>query len=678
MVEPFIPDSEIERMFAQALAWEPDRVWRRSVQSLNRHEWAQAASQLLCLAFRYAFEKAHTAENETIDCILGTLEKLNQSERHGLYRACSVAAAKLSELQDDEPDPSLVHLMLVIIQGASQEKLVVVDMIRRLKLILKLEIKNTDVSLLSEKYRLLFEALPKLSQTDETASGHAFVELPPRNVRARDLERTFQLGSSPAKEFSTRFSKLHDELTEVTDKYGYKSAQVAKALADIVECSVAEIGGINVKPYLNELAQICSDENVSLNTYQIRRIYTIAGMIHDREALASMLEQIEEALFGRREKCIGYDIETAIALNRLIGLWTQTDNLKLGETFCRLLCERASKHLAPNDLALRHMQSAHAHVETILKNPSSKSNTRLRSVKYDEPTDFISMFCLLAMDLFNAQAAPNAALSLNEMLTYYNDCIGANGLPVSEMLWLLMETDARILHGFADKLIALSEKKITDVYLARRLDTHIRRLAVLRERDSRILSIDRDCITEFERTLSGTTRRLAHGAAELANSKVEANAEDVAITREVAQELIIRVADAWLIARAPERAIALLKHGLETTDPHSQSKAQMHMLLARAYVAAGDSFEATTNILVAYQIVQEARPNSQIMTGSTIYRDKIDGDKMDTVGATHGRSQCITGLRSCLISASCIIRFVLFMVAPQLNHPRLVRKKFQV
>jgi len=78
---------------------------------------------------------------------------------------------------------------------------------------------------------------------------------------------------------------LHAKLTESSAQYGLRSPQVGSALVALVDYHVAELKNFAIKPFLEELRTICTDESVELDTYQLRAIYSITGQIHNQETL---------------------------------------------------------------------------------------------------------------------------------------------------------------------------------------------------------------------------------------------------------------------------------------------------------------------------------------------------------------------------------------------------------
>jgi hypothetical protein len=482
MLESFIPETDLERAFVQAINWDVDRARRRYFLNLNRGQWAVGAAQVLCFVRRFAQDENFHDQKAASDEVVKHLNKLNLPQKCSLFKICSEIASSLFEDDDLLVEATGVHLiiwlMVQIALDMPPNSILIVDMLRQLRTFSHRQITLDGLPDLAAIYESLANSWQDRPDEANTLADSQFIKA----ASWPSTQRSPRADITPVpKTTEEKLQRLHHRLTEASDAHGMRSAPVSAALSNLVEFCVSVGEDSSIDSFLAELNAICADDSVDLGTFDLRRIHSVAAQIHDREKFLFLVEKLERSIFLRRENKLGYDVNTGASLYRLVGLWQATGNLARGEQFCQQVIERASILLKSDDFALRQLKSIHTLIVELLsgKGTSDKWPISLLAKECALPEEFISILSALALDHLSFGGAERASLVLQEMLFFYSDCYSDSARRVGEMLWLLMETDIRNDSSFVLKLIELSELKAFDQHLMRRCDLHINRLANL-------------------------------------------------------------------------------------------------------------------------------------------------------------------------------------------------------
>ncbi len=544
----------MERAFVQAIRMDRPRAHKRSEQCLAHGRTESAIGTLLALVQDYAVAKESETQAETIDSIIKISPHLNLKQRRSACRICTLIVLALFSEGFQEKAPAVVQvtrLMLELTDKIDQSSLDLLDILRCLETTARLKIKPDGLEALRRLYQAIAAGVP-VSTSERTAEQEAPLTGTGSRTKAMSEPETNAIEAQPtlsrtnlpavrvphakivAARGQEKLQLLYQQLAVASDDFGSHSTEVTVALTELLEYYAAINEPIPEPKLLEELTKLCTDAEIALSTYQLRNVYALSTQFQKQEQTFLSLEELQRSLFMRREKAVGWDYSTAVALSGLIDLWQQTGKLVTGKNFCREILDRASKTSGLDDLTMRLLNSAQNKIDYLLKRqggvdevaersgdtvednqaaasrglspqgsgqPQAKeqsnavtSSARGSSLivretsqsniyKYNDAREFVSSAALAAIDSLYRRDLEKTSNYLNELLIFYTDCVGDSAREVGETLWLLIETDLRSVDGFAEKLLEISSRKATDDHLVSRFEGHLLRLSDLTATD---------------------------------------------------------------------------------------------------------------------------------------------------------------------------------------------------
>jgi hypothetical protein len=505
----FLPETEMERSFVQAVTLDINRARKRAAQSLAHGYTATGVGQLLSLVQGYAVSRQFLQLQATTDSILEIARGFDTKCRWSLCRICTLIVLVLFDEGCNGSDACVVivvQLMLKIIRAEERKNSEVIDMFLCLQTVCERKVMSDELEALERscqsaandsvtKLDWIYQAIANDSVQTPVASsvGQDKLQLPAMRVPHSKIV---------AAKGELKRQLLHLQLSEVGETYGMRSAEVTVALVEILEYYAETDEVPSLTSLLDELAGLCKDDAIELTTYQLRSVFSLSAQLHDRDRLLHILEELERALFHRREVAVGYDHITCAALNRLVELWQATGKLVDGKIFCQELVDRAAARLDPDDLTLRRMRSALTKVQRLIEQSSDYQiivrTAPATALGNNEPHEFASQLAFMALDSYHSGNMSVAENILNELLIFYLDCVGEAERLVGEMAWLLMETDLRRFSVVVGNLIEASLRKASNRLLAKRLAANFTHLLALMNGDRASLEILQRTMSTFK------------------------------------------------------------------------------------------------------------------------------------------------------------------------------------
>lgn len=457
-----------------------------------------------------------------------------------------------------------------------------------------------------------------------------------------------------------RFYQLNAQLSEATTKYGIKSDQATHALISLA-CFVGKTKIFGANIYVYELIGILDNVEIFVSPYDLRRIYYLSrDLLHDPKDI-ELSQKLQEQIFSRRIAEFGRDMGMAVPFTRLVGMWNATNRLKEGAEFCDALVDWARKSLPKDDLICRQIESAAKFVNNLrseLSRPEqfgTSDRTDIATVEsalegvfpgcgelklaaaeravqvgasddWKETDEFIAMLSLVALDSLNSKRFEQTDFVLQELLSFFAECEGEDSRRVGEMLWALMETPLRERKAFREELIKLSMRAAVDKNRRARFYYHVRRLVMLQVEkvkvDATLSFIAKDCSSISPSTAKLLHEQLLHFAvkdrkqyvklnstmmdldsAEKEFSKVLSKDKPLSKGRlQFANELGEQLWERFIHDQLPDRAIEIIRELLAQANQSRESVTLLLTRLAYAQVVAGNIFEATAVLYLAFNI----------------------------------------------------------------------------
>ena len=419
MPDYFLPETEMERAFVQAVNLDVKRVRKRAEQNLAHGYTAAGVGQLLSLVQGYAVSHQYQQLRATTDSILEIASGFDTKCRWSLCRICTLIILAL--FAEGHGDTSLsvvivVHLMLRTIRAEARSNLDVMDMFLCLQIAYERRVMANELEELELKCEQIEnDSVAKLEQIYQPTANDS-VQTPLTASTITLTAPTFdqqklQLPGMPVPHSKIVAAKgelkrqlLHLQLSEVSQTYGMRSAAVSMALVELLEYYAETDEMLSLTKFLDELAKLCKDDAIELTTYQLRSVFSLSALLNKRDRLVHILEELEHALFVRRESAVGYDSITCDALNRLVELWQATGELAPGKAFCLEIIDKAAARLEPDDLTIRRMRSALVKIQSLLEQSSDYQlvirPSPIAALKYNEPQEFASTLALMALDSY--------------------------------------------------------------------------------------------------------------------------------------------------------------------------------------------------------------------------------------------------------------------------------------
>ena len=416
--------------------------------------------------------------------------------------ACSAAVVVAKLLDDGHAIDSvatvmLLQLMIDVVLSTTKVNVIYLDMFRRLQLIYSRPLTKEDLGLMhsahcdvlrEEKSNKGTSGMPwgreLLTATKypvgrpqgfgSVLSGTEFGadrEVSPRSPRTIDQRRL----------------RLHENLELAQRQFGLKSAECSSALVKLIEFHIEERENVSIFKFLDQLSSVCCDESIKLSNYQVRAIYAVSSQVRDHAGFLVLVEELERAVFLRRVRTLGFDVNSGAALLRLVWLWQSIGKLEQGRKFCANVLDQASKRLPEQDFTLQYLESVSRAMEKL--NACDQSDVHVQAHypaldRYDHSDEFVSSMAVLALQQFHCQQHEQSVCLLRELTNYYADCVGEASRRVGEMLWLIAATELACVGDFMERLIALSEHKAVDRYLETRLEYHLNAMLTSLIRDN--------------------------------------------------------------------------------------------------------------------------------------------------------------------------------------------------
>jgi len=95
MFDDFIPETDLERAFAQASGWEVDRLWKEADRSGDKKDWNRFYGQAFCLVYFCAAEGKTQHLNTTTMAMVDSLDLLTSSQQLNSFKVCSYVINRL-------------------------------------------------------------------------------------------------------------------------------------------------------------------------------------------------------------------------------------------------------------------------------------------------------------------------------------------------------------------------------------------------------------------------------------------------------------------------------------------------------------------------------------------------------------------------------------------------------
>jgi len=632
----FVPETELERVFAQSCDWDTFRLWQRACLAAKREQWSIAAALTAGLVLDYG--KRHDQANAlwSIQSLDSVFDRLNAEQQHSLFRVCQSILQRLREGEVDDDDHTLKQIRRLMCRVFFRGKVRGVRHLEEQRVLDRLFVERDWLLKIGEMWNIPLgepSSTEAFFNTDYRAPAtEQEYKFPPfrRQWTSRDQSSSGEVKELPDKEaFSylenrealttTRkaeiFKKLEANLTEATTHHGIKSTEATQALVRLADFA-GKTKIFPVEIYLMELASVLEDDAVEIHSYDLRRIYHLTSVLTHDPKLLSLAEKLQTAVVSRKLATVGNDMSMTLPFTRLIELWNATERLPEGKAFCKSLLDWIAESFAENELIHLQVKSVYDRVCQMNSDTVKTPVTRLSFDASEEADEFVVMLATIAfhhMQSSNFHAAESVML---EMLNYYSDCIDDCSDRVGEMLWLLTETDLRDLELFRNRLVDIAVRKIKDKRALSRHRMHFTRMLSCLDEEWKVHEaiahadgLRRDFVG-LERVHAERRRRYVNrGAPQRTCDKAERefarlfdlpalSRTDLILLNDLGDDL----SDYYLHCGRSKEAIELLQELLKIPSQTVDDTTKIMTRLARLHVAEKNIADATAILFLAFNI----------------------------------------------------------------------------
>lgn len=148
MFDNFIPNTDLERAFAQTAAWEIDKLWREADRNGNRGDWSKFFGQSCRLAYQHAVLRNDRHLNTITSAMVSNLPHLDDSQRNSLLKVCEHTIRALKDLDlvvESIQIRLLLRVMCATLNLTQHDSIDYIFMRRKLAEILDRQLEKNEV-----------------------------------------------------------------------------------------------------------------------------------------------------------------------------------------------------------------------------------------------------------------------------------------------------------------------------------------------------------------------------------------------------------------------------------------------------------------------------------------------------------------------------------------------------